>query len=445
MKIRKWARTVSLRAVAVWAALLCNYFAVYASSLSSVLIPKYSVILFFQVAGIALIWAAEGGFRKNKIDSGDFFCLFVILLVAVGYCINNAAFTRTANYILMLIFLMTAKRSQRWENRFVKLMAAAGVFYMITTLLMYLDSELYYRTVPAFYPSERRFDWWYQSGFMTGITDHNTTNGCMLSIATIFWFGFWISAEPRSGAKRVYACLTVLAFFCLILTKKRGNLLFSVMGIMLACYFHDDGKKRRFLKYACILTAALNFLLLGYRFMPSLQEILERFQDMSGDENISIRLAMWQAALKAFAENPLLGIGWFGFSRKIAPLVGGRSGEAHCVYLQLACETGIFGTAIFCLWFGYSLFCAVSLLKSIGRKEKSYSTAMKRWIFISTAFQIFILLYAMTENPLYDYYINPVYYAMSIPTVQIYGRTLRREKRERKRTDELAAVSGKSS
>lgn len=441
MKVRKWGKTVSLRALAIWAALLCNYFVVYASSLSSVLIPKYGVILLFQIAGIVLILIAEGSLGKIKLDAGDFFCLWVMFLVAVGYRINNASFTRAANYFLMLTFLLVAKRSQRWEDRFVKLMAAAGVFYTVTTLLMRLDSELYYRTIPALYPSERRFDWWYQSGFMTGITDHNTTNGCMLSIAVIFLFGFWISAKPKSGAKKGYALLTALALFCLILTKKRGNLLFSVMGILLACYFRDERKKRRFLKYACILAAALIFLSLGYRFIPSLRKVLERFQDMNSDENIAIRLAMWQAALKSIVKNPLLGIGWFGYSRKIAALVGGRSGEAHCVYLQLTCETGIFGMLIFCLWFGYSLFCAVSLLKDVGRKAKNYSAAMKRWIFISTAFQIFILLYALTENPLYDYYINPVYYAMSIPTVQIYGKTLRKEKWERKHADELAAIS----
>ena len=241
---------------------------------------------------------------------------------------------------------------------------------------MYLDSELYYRTVPAFYPSERRFDWWYQSGFMTGITDHNTTNGCMLSIATDFSFGFWISAEPRSGAKRVYACLTVLAFFCLILTKKRGNLLPSVMGIMLACYFHDDGKKRRFLKYACILTAALNFLLLGYRFMPSLQEILERFQDMSGDENISIRLAMWQAALKAFAENPAGNrVVWFqqeirspgGWTFRCARSTGSALSSV------VACEPGIFGTSdLLPVVLAASLFCAVLLCwRALAARKKA--------------------------------------------------------------------------
>ena len=95
----------------------------------SVLIPKYSVILFFQAAGIALIWAAEGGFRKNKIDRGFFlpFCDY-----SSGGCRvlhkQRSIYQNCQLYFNVDLFDDLRKRSQRWENRFVKLMAAAGVF-----------------------------------------------------------------------------------------------------------------------------------------------------------------------------------------------------------------------------------------------------------------------------------------------------------------------------
>lgn len=55
------------------------------------------------------------------------------------------------------------------------------------------------------------------------------------------------------------------------------------------------------------------------------------------------RLILWELAWKGFLEKPIFGHGWGAFA-KIAPASGNTHAiNAHCVFLQLLCETGIVG------------------------------------------------------------------------------------------------------
>jgi hypothetical protein len=55
------------------------------------------------------------------------------------------------------------------------------------------------------------------------------------------------------------------------------------------------------------------------------------------------RLILWQLAWEGFLESPILGHGWGAYAT-IAPASGNTQViNAHCIYLQLLCETGIVG------------------------------------------------------------------------------------------------------
>ena len=80
----------------------------------------------------------------------------------------------------------------------------------------------------------------------------------------------------------------------------------------------------------------------------------EDVEDMEDSDNKDIdidklgngRLALWNLAIEGFIDEPIWGNGW-GSYKDIAPKSGNtRATNAHNVYLQLLCETGVVGFCI---------------------------------------------------------------------------------------------------
>lgn len=411
-------------------AMLLVLYSTYLSSLAILLVPSVIVSIVIQLTGMVLfaLSAKRLDAFRLKLDIPAGVCLAVLVLVCAGYAKNEVYRGEFVVYVFSLLFVLIAKDETNWIRPFIGLNALSGLFYIGTTLLMRASRSLYLSIVPALYPNESRFTYWYDSGYMTGITEHTTTNSCMLGMALIFFVGCWMAAPAKSGRRLRWLALSVLALLCIFLTGKRALLLFPVLALLLAYYCYKSDEKNHFLKFLILIAGLGVLLVLAYFFIPQVQAVLHRFTNMGEDENIRIRYAIWDAVLEAFRREPLLGIGWFGVSTQVAPLVGGRSGHAHNVYLQLLCETGIVGTVILCGWMLYALVSTLRLLRSAGRNKALYPEHIRAWIFISAAFQLYFVMYCLTENPLYDVYVYPVYYTLSMSAVSARKKFLQAAK-----------------
>ena len=404
--------------------LMLVLFSTYLSSLSVFLIPNGTLRIVVQAIGIflfVLLTKRARAFRL-KFDVATLMCLIILGLVCLGYAKNDVYRGEFFLYVLSLLFVLVAKDETIWIRPFMGLNILSGLFYVGTTLLMRVSGALYFAVVPRLYPSEHRFSFWYENGFMTGITDHNTTNSCMLAMALIFFVGCWVSSPERSRERIRWLVLSALALVCVILTGKRALLLFPMLALLLTYYRYRSGEVNFVAKYLLLAIGLGVLVLLAYFFVPQVQAVLQRFTNMGEDENILIRYALWEEAMNAFAWEPLMGIGWFGFSDRIAPLVGGRSGHAHNVYIQLLCETGIIGTLVLCGWMLYALLKTMRLLRIISRDKARYPQYIRMWVFVSAAFQLYFAMYCLTENPLYDGFVYPVYYILSMSVVSAYGK-----------------------
>lgn len=103
------------------------------------------------------------------------------------------------------------------------------------------------------------------------------------------------------------------------------------------------------------------------------------------------RLILWKLAWEGFLEKPFFGHGWGSFA-EIAP----RSGNtlvtnAHCVYLQLLCETGIVGFVLV-----GTVFIMI-LIASLKKSKKSGNHNHQLGLFIL----LYILGYGAIDNSLY--------------------------------------------
>lgn len=184
----------------------------------------------------------------------------------------------------------------------------------------------------------------------------------------------------------------------LLLTGKRAHLIFSVAGIFAVYYISLSDKPHS--RWIRIFGVGLVLLIIGtvvFTYVPALGTFINRFIETkeSGDVTLG-RTQYWLLAFQNFKRHPFIGIGWGQFE-KLAMLMFKKEVDAHNVYLQLLCETGIVGFTSFALFAWTSLTTAC----------KEYYTNVKsgieteKYLLFSIAFQVFFLLYGFTGNPLY--------------------------------------------
>lgn len=204
-----------------------------------------------------------------------------------------------------------------------------------------------------------------------------------------------------------------------------SHVLFGVVALICAYYLFKP-EKRMTRSFKILLASAVGLIvlyLLSFS-VPEISAIFERFSHIGSDEESNTRFMMWALALKNFKENPLIGIGWNGYKYQFYhflynPAVRAERYaylNAHNVYLQLLCETGILGFLIF-MSGAIELF--VRTLKLLKKNIRdSFSIGSKGTIFFVLTMQIFFWLYSLTGNCLYDTMFG--FYSVSIGFVLGY-------------------------
>ena len=191
----------------------------------------------------------------------------------------------------------------------------------------------------------------------------------------------------------------------LLLTSKRAHLLFGVATLIVVYYVVNPEK--RLLKSFKLMMAAvaaligLNFLM---DYVPDIARVFERFQTAGSDNASLLRILMWDRARSIFNQNPILGIGWYGFRYKsgLSTLTGATAG-CHNIYLELLCETGLLGFCVFIMAMASSIVITWKNINFLSHPERDVElTSIKLALSVSFAIQFFVLLYGMTGNPIYD-------------------------------------------
>jgi hypothetical protein len=232
-----------------------------------------------------------------------------------------------------------------------------------------------------------------RAGFMLGITSHYSTMGMITAIGCISVFSYfrYLSKSKYNGI-----FLIIISFVALALTGKRAHLLFTCLSIVITYYrFFKKINLTIILRIGLAVAVILTLFLLfrNTRVLSQIDVTIERFlitDDMDANEISTGRIEhLWIPAIDLFLTSPIIGIGWGEFY----PLHGNH---VHNVYLQLLCETGIIGFAIFFIFFIRTLILTYQDLKKV---EMS---AYKQYLSFSLTMQLFFLMYCFTGNPLYD-------------------------------------------
>lgn len=255
-------------------------------------------------------------------------------------------------------------------------------------------------------------------GFHAGFANHYSENAMFITVALFVVVAKYMLSTNRLKKKGLLVEIFIVAF-ALMSTTKRAHILFGVLAIICAYYLFKPEKRitRSFKITIAAIVGFAGLYVLSFS-VPEINAIFERFSNIGEDEESNTRFLMWALALKNFKNNPIFGIGWNGYKYLFNRYLYNPSVRAeryaylnaHNVYLQLLCETGILGFSLFMTNAVNMFIKSVGMLKANIREN--FSTEVKMGLFFILTMQIFFWLYSMTGNCLYD--VMFAFYAISI-------------------------------
>ena len=370
------------------------------ASLVSVLVHNTFIrIAMVWIGLIGLIITCKGKLTIRYSDGSA--VLFLLLLL-----INIFRGTRTTSFdmavmIPFVIWYFVEQNSREWIPKALNLLLMADTFYAIVTIFFFFNRGLYSSVAAALFPAAySQLMEWYEEGCMAGLTSHYTINGILLATGGLLGFCNILEGGLSKRKKRRAIIQFLIIVVGLLLTGKRGPIVFMATAAFLVYYYHNaDKPKGRLFKTLGFVLVILCVFFIASSIFPALGVFVNRFISLSESGDLTLgREKYWQLAIDQFKEHLIFGIGWGQFE-VLAEQNYAKVADAHNNYLQLLCETGVIGFGVFLS------FALMTLIRTIGTYQKTVRREIRDVQTCSLAFavgfQIYFLLYAFSGNPLY--------------------------------------------
>lgn len=349
--------------------------------------------------GILLVWNRKTNFLHDSLTLWAFFLVVIMLYNNQdNQHYGTILVYNTLAYVLAWLFYVLALRDSKWHKSFFKLCMGFGIFHAVATWFFKIVPSLYTVIIAPLlgtWASSTLREM--QRGLAPGIAPSYSTNAVYIS------FGFCTAVSLfMNSAKRKQFIAILISISALLLTGKRSQLIVSVFALLLMYYLYNSDKKvGRIFKLCGIAIVSLVIFFISVHFVPELATFIIRFQQTAEMGDITLgRTARFAESFQVFLENPMLGIGWNGSSYYFAQSTGNFI-NVHNIYIQLLCETGIIGSALYFSFFIYNYIIAWRMIKRV--KRSGYTSYVKAEICAAFMIQTFTLLYGMTGNPIYDF------------------------------------------
>lgn len=215
------------------------------------------------------------------------------------------------------------------------------------------------------------------------------------------------------------AVLLIILFTGLLMTGKRSILIWTIITFILIYYFVEANKSKiiSHIKLFLLMLFGATFLWIIFNYFESIsifERIISTIQNIiQGQDFTSGRLVLYEKAWELFLENPFFGIGWGQFIIITSGQLLSRDLTVHNVYLQLLAETGIVGFGIIILTIIYVFIKTLSICKHVLKND--IDNKWRIGVLFSLFYQLFFLLYCITENPFYNiFYMFAYFFSVSI-------------------------------
>ena len=349
--------------------------------------------------------------KMRKIQILVLCVVFIAMIFSLvnNYYIVESRMGAVVKYVVMLLLPFVIVINEKVVDIFIKLIDLFCKEHIIGTFFVQLFNDFYLNVMLPWMSNGG--EWVARSnilnGYNPGLTSNYSMNGMYLSIAIIYYFSFFISQKEKK-----YIINAFFSIVAMLLTAKRGPLVFSIITcIIIYCICNKDKIKVKIFNSImfCFGTIIVFFIL--SMIVPQTLTVIDRFIDSYEEGNmLNGRDELYELAIDLWKDNVWLGNGWGAFSYYFQMYLYTDNYlveyiDAHNVYLQLLCETGIVGTFFYV---GIMLICLVLSIKCINKTDKK-SLEFTNLCF-ALGFQVFFLLYCFTGNPLYDIQCYAIYF-----------------------------------
>lgn len=333
----------------------------------------------------------------------------IIWLIALGVPIMSRVFRTyegnninetmgfTTFYLCATIFALSCARNKALIKASRRVMSIYLSMLVTCTILFKFVPQFYLDHVLTMFNRQEELLRGYLTGNMSGLTSHYSTNALYMALAVMLVTSSIIIKKDKFIYKMNLYAVFILTLTALLMTGKRGQLIFSAVAIIVSYYFYTvDQSQIRIFK---ILFKIMFFILIiyaAYINMPDVFSSVTRMVTKMDSEDVTTgRVELWKQAIEYFRSYPLAGIGFKQFLR-ITDL------DVHNIYLQFLCETGIAGTIIYLTALYSTLKMSFKNLISARKYHLYKNCGDEFFLLFSFMYQVFFLTYGITGNPFYD-------------------------------------------
>lgn len=383
---------------------LCVFFALFLayfarSILAKLFFGSITLPLFYVLTYGCLIITIGLKFRRMNNYLPWLLAIGAVILFGMN---KTGEFDALYGYSIVILLPLVVPDSLVYSKKWIKFIIVVTTFVAVGCIFGRLFPSLYRITIlPLFKDND------YRSIMFVLNTVEGAQGGFVSQSGYASYFlcvgiGALYSFRNRFKSRTTPIMLAILFIIGLLITQKRTPLIVFFVAILFV-YYIEGQEIERFKRFIYIVLAIIgSYIILSLLVsfgtnIAALEKIYDVLHGLiSGNEiNDTGRTQLYGQAILYFLQNPLFGIGWLNFKNLFIL----RSTHVHDIYLQLLCETGIVGFAIFMLFF-------VTNIVKTGRLIKKWSDMRDNivfsWLRFSLYLQAFFLLFGITENPLYD-------------------------------------------
>lgn len=370
----------------------------------------YWLVGIIMITGIVGVSIRRNGLKWNNI-SIFWFLLAFSFLFRNHLLLRNEYKAFFQSYILPFVTIIFIGYCPNWIEYTMKIVCFFSLEHVFFTLFfsVFPDIQMKY-ILPLFSADQVGYaSVAIQQGYSIGITANYGYNAIYLSYALILCSSYILTSKEKTQKNKIkYWILEILIGIAILLSGKRGMLIYSIFSVIVLFFImYSNNLKKLIRKVLGILTILFFSGSVATFFIPAFEKTIIRIVNVFNGKDVAManRYILWDLAWNIFLENKWLGIGWGGYSELydtygIARLINERDGlNAHNVFLQLLCETGIIGTFVVLFVVLYSLFKSVKFLKM--NKKSEYFTPMC----FSVGIQLFFIMMFFSSNALYDFFV----------------------------------------
>lgn len=367
---------------------------------NNILFGSFNQILLTS-AGIVILALS----KNEKVTKKDFrniaitIALLVIIAVTNKYLLYNYQYGSLINLILYISILpiLICKKIDR--RAIIVALLIYGIEHTIGTLIPIIAPNYYKTNMLGFICEGKEYCFAKQQfllGQNPGFTAHYSTNGIYIAITTLLLYAIYLKTKRKK-----YACALIAEMVLLLIIGKRAHLLFTIAAIVLV-YLKAKPKgeiRAFFVKHVKLLIiAAISFLLLAIvtPHVPLLSTTISRL-DVSKEQDVTTgRGELYELAVSEWQKSPIVGNGIGHYVYISNTHIDYSTYKTHYIrahndYLEILCDMGIIGLAIY-------LLIIITLIRSVFRAIKQKGADIIT--LFSALYIIFFSIYSVTGSPI---------------------------------------------